>query len=113
MADVESLLEVASRLTASLLIDGDLEGLEVMTSHRDLSAAQLGEGVAAVGGLLVEPPETEWKRLRFTQLADNVPGAFGVVVPLWIASGRSSYGLELRLIPTSYGTYHVEIVGFV
>lgn len=87
-----------TRILVSLLVRGDYEGAEVITSGRWLSRAQLAAAVQAAADALIEPPEFAFDELSITEVEGASPATFLVDFPLWTARlGRSSAVLKLRM----------------
>lgn len=111
--DVPRGMRIAGGMSVGLLVKGAYDVLETMTSSRHLSAGELRQAVEALGRPLVETPDSEWSHIPLTPSTGECPAGFDFVVPLWTSDGRSGLGLAVHLIPTTYGTFDVEIEGFV
>lgn len=106
-------MRIAGQMMVGILAERDYDGLETMTSGRHLSADELRRAVESLGQPILRTPESEWLNVSVKRSPGECPTGFDFVVPLWTAGGRSGLGMEVRLIPTTYGTFEVEIEGFV
>lgn len=113
LEDVRRGMRIAGQMSLGLLVKGDFDVLEAMTSGRHMSAEELQQAVDSLGGRVIELPEEEWSHIPLRPRADHKLASFDFVVPLWTAEGRTSTGMALHLVPTTYGTFEVEIEGFV
>lgn len=111
--DVRRGMRIAGGIAVGLLVKGAFDDLERMTSGRHLSADELRQAVESVGEPLVETPDWEWAKISITPSTGECPAGFDFGVPLWTAGGGTGIGLSLHMIPTSYGTFELEIEGFV
>lgn len=111
--DVRRGMRIAGGMSVGLLVKGAFDVLETMTSGRHLSADELRRAVEALDRPLVETPDWEWSNVAVAPSHGDCPEGFDFVAPLWTADGRSGLGMAVHLIPTTYGTFEVEIEGFV
>lgn len=111
--DIRRGMRIAGQMMVGILAERDYGGLETMTSGRHLSARELQEAVEVIGQPIVRTPEWEWPHVSVSPSARSCPAGFDFVAPLWTADGRSGLGMAVHLIPTTYGTFEVEIEGFV
>jgi hypothetical protein len=112
-ADVRRGIRIAGGTAVGLLVKGAFDVLETMTSGRYLSADELRRGVETLGRPLIETPEQDWASVSVSSLPRLGDTAFGFVVPLWTVDGRSALGMAAQTIPTAYGTFDIEVTGFV
>jgi len=110
---LEDVRLAAAQVAVNLLVAGEFLVLERMTAGRLLSATDLEVAVDRLGADLVPIPAWAWRRLRSTALLPDVIGqestGHRMVVPLWSGEGPFGAEVELRLIPTGYSTFEVEI----
>lgn len=106
-------MRIAGQMMVGILAERDYSGLETMTSGRHLSADELRRAVESLGHPIIRTPESEWPTVAVTPSTGDRPAGFDFVVPLWTSEGRSALGMAVHLIPTTYGTFEVEIDGFV
>lgn len=107
-------MRIAGQMMVGILAERDYGGLETMTSGRHLSADELRQAVESLGQPIIRTPESEWPNVSvMPSTTGSCPEGFDFVVPLWTAEGRSGLGMAVHPIPTTYGTFEVEIEGFV
>jgi hypothetical protein len=109
-------MRIAGGMCVGLLVKGAYDAydvVEAMTSGRHLSAAELRRGVEAIGLPIAETPDWRWGSVAVVPSHGEGPVGFDFVAPLWTTQGQSNIGLALHLVPTEYGTFEVEVVGFV
>jgi hypothetical protein len=111
--DIRSGMRIAGGMSVGLLVQGAYDVLATMSSGRHLSAGELRRAVEALGRPIVETPDSEWSHIALSPSTGEGPAGFDFVVPLWTSDGRSGLGLAAHLIPTTYGTFDLEIKGFV
>jgi hypothetical protein len=111
--DLRRGMRIAGQVMVGILAERDYGGLETMTSGRHLSADEIRRAVEAIGQPIVRTPEWEWPHVSVSPSTRKGPAGFDFVAPLWTTDGRSGLGLAVHLIPTTYGTFEVEIEGFV
>lgn len=103
---------ITAGTVVGMLVQGAFDGLAHLTGGRHLSAGALARAVAVIGAPLVLPPPELLPSLSAAPVPGEPPGRHDVVVPLWTASGPASLGVALRLAPTPWDTFDVEILGF-
>src|SRR4051812_48036482 len=106
-------MTIAGQIMVGILAERDYGGLETMTSGRHLSAAELQQAVEGVGEPIIRTPAWVWAYVSVSPSAGDRRVGFDFVAPLWTGRGLSGVGMAVHLIPTAYGTFEVEIEGFV
>ena len=64
-------------------------------------------------GALIEPSDEDWSRVMLEPRTGKSQAGFDFVVPLSTAEGRTGIGMAMHLVPTTYGTFDIEVEGFV
>jgi hypothetical protein len=104
-------LKTAVSIAVNLLVRGEYEALDRLTSGRLVSANLLRRAVEEYGKTLVEPPRSAWDEIDAVQAPDLKPATFHVVFPLWTKEeGPSDLTLELRLVEAYPGALETEVV---
>jgi hypothetical protein len=67
--------------------------------------------VTSVGLPLVPTPPEVLVGLDAVPVPGSAPASYDVVVPLWTAEGPAGLGVEIRLVPTPWKTFDVEVLG--
>lgn len=105
-------MKAAVRQVVSMLVQGDYETLERLTSGVRLTAAEMAEGVHEYGGSLILPPNDAFENLDVVEVEGSQPREWSVNVALWTAEeGRSDLTLELTLRESGKEIYDVEVDG--
>lgn len=106
-------MRVAGGMAIGLLVQKQFDYLEAMTSGKHMSAETLRRRIEAIGSPLVSTPDDEWAGVAVTHDRDSGGQGARFVAPLWTNEGRSGVGLAMRLVPTDYGTFDVEVEAVV
>jgi hypothetical protein len=105
-------MRIAGGMATNLLVTGEYEIVEAMTQGKFMSASQLRAMARSLDGPLAETPSSEWAKIELLPLDGQPPGR-KFVAPLWTSLGPSGVGLEMRIVPTSYGTHELELLSVV
>jgi len=93
----------------ALLVAGEYEELQRMTSGKRLTSTDIAAAVHAYGRRLVDLPLDALDELDVVEIKNAVPSAWSVRVNLWSAEeGRSDLTLELTVKRATRG-YNVEV----
>ena len=93
-------------IVANLLVKGEYDVVEALTSGRNMTAKRLQHLIEADGRGFIFAPVSAYEELYGEQIGEE-PATFHVWFPLWTAEGPSDLVLELNVtedIPDTVGT---------
>jgi hypothetical protein len=106
------LMEGAIATTVRLLVDGEYDVLESLSSDCRLTAELMKRAVDEYGRTLTTPPTDAFHNLDAVQVDGAQPPRWSIRFPLWTAEeGESDLALFMTATESSPGLWDIEIDG--